>query len=61
MEKEKELKPEDQALVDEYLQRGYNDVERKPFKPLRLLLVLWIVVTLMGLFALGYTRYHGII
>jgi hypothetical protein len=61
MEKKKELKPEDQALVDEYLQRGYNDVERKPFKPLRLLLVLWIVVTLMGLFALGYTRYHGII
>lgn len=61
MEKKKELKPEDQALVDEYLKRGYNDVERKPFKPLRLLLVLWIVVTLMGLFALGYTRYYGII
>lgn len=61
MEKKKELKPEDQALVDEYLRRGYNDFERKPFKPLRLLLVLWIVVTLMGLFALGYTRYHGII
>ena len=61
MDKKRELSPEDQARVDNFLRRGYNDVERKPFRPWRLLLVLWIVVTLMGLFALGYTRYHGII
>ncbi len=61
MNKKRELSPEDQARVDAYLKQGYNDVERKPFRPLRLLFVLWIVVTLIGAFALAYTRYHGII
>lgn len=43
------LFPEDQAKVDEFLRSGYNDVERKPYRPLRLLLILIIAVsTLTG-------------
>lgn len=42
------LSPEDQARVDAYNQRGYNDVERKPFRPLLLLLFLFLVVSSLG-------------
>ena len=34
------LHPEDQARVDEFIRRGVNSVERKPFRPMRLLLIL---------------------
>jgi Protein of unknown function (DUF3094) len=61
MNEKRQLNSEDQARVDEYLRSGYNDVERKPFRPWRLLLAWWIVVVLLGFFALGYTRYYGII
>ena len=55
------LSPEDQARVDQVVNSGYNSTERRPFRPLRLLLVLWIVVSLIGLFAWGYARYYGLI
>lgn len=43
------LFPEDQAKVDEFLKSGYNNVERKPYRPLRLLLILVVAVsTLTG-------------
>ena len=42
---ENRLHPEDQARVDEFVSRGVNSVERKPFRPLRLLLMLIAVVT----------------
>jgi hypothetical protein len=45
MSDEPRLYPEDQAKVDEFLKQGVNSVERKPFKPLRLLLMLVVVVT----------------
>ena len=38
------LFPEDQARVDEYLRTGYNDVERKPFRPLYMIILLNVVV-----------------
>jgi hypothetical protein len=38
------LHPEDQAKVDEFISRGVNSVERKPFKPLRLMIMLVVVV-----------------
>lgn len=41
------LYPEDQARVDEYLRSGFNDVERKPFRPLKLLLILVLAVSSM--------------
>ena len=34
------LYPEDQAKVDEFVKRGINSVQRKPFRPMRLLLLL---------------------
>ena len=57
---ENKLYPEDQARVDQYLREGYNDVERKPFRPLRLLAILALIVTGFSLISLGIARYYGI-
>ncbi|MPQ86293.1 DUF3094 family protein [Pseudomonas sp. MAFF 730085] len=43
------LKPDDQQRVEEYLQRSQNQVERKPFRPWRLLGVVLVVVIGLGL------------
>ena len=40
MAEERKLYAEDQARVDEYLRSGYNDIERKPFKPIRMMILL---------------------
>lgn len=45
MSKEPRLFPEDQHKVDEFLKRGVNSVERKPFRPMRLLAILLLMVT----------------
>ena len=45
------LHDEDQAKVDEFLQRGINSVERKPFRPLRLLVMLIAVVMILSIFS----------
>jgi hypothetical protein len=34
--------------VQSVINSGYNRTERKPFRPLRLLAVLWIVVAILG-------------
>ncbi len=44
---EPRLSSEDQAKVDEFVSSGINAVERKPFRPLRLLLILVIMVSLL--------------
>jgi quinol-cytochrome oxidoreductase complex cytochrome b subunit len=61
MKQNNQLSPEDQKRVDSVINSGYNSTERKPFRPLRLLFVLWIVVTCLGLIAWGYARYHGLV
>ncbi len=38
------LYPEDQARVDEFTKSGINSVDRKPFKPMRLLIMLIAIV-----------------
>ena len=43
MPPEKKLSDEDMARVEEYLSSPIHQVERKPYRPLRLLLVLWVV------------------
>lgn len=43
MSEDRKLYPEDQARVDEYLRTGYNDVERKPFRPLYMMILLLTV------------------
>ncbi|WP_339338298.1 DUF3094 family protein [uncultured Oceanicoccus sp.] len=60
MTKENKLYPEDQAKVDEFLSKGVNSVERKPFRPLRLLLILIVMVTGLSIFSLMLARSSGI-
>lgn len=54
------LYPEDQKKVDEFVNRGINSVQRKPFRPLRLLLMLIIVVTTLSLFSQFLARWAGV-
>lgn len=43
------LKPEDQKRVEEYLQAPQHQVERRPFRPWLLLIVVVAVVIGLGL------------
>ena len=43
------LNPDDQQHVEEYLQLSQNQVERKPFRPWLLLVVVLVVVIGLGL------------
>jgi Protein of unknown function (DUF3094) len=54
------LHPEDQARVDEFIRRGVNAVERKPFRPMRLLLILIAIVTGLSIFSQLIARWAGI-
>jgi len=45
------LHPEDQKKVDDFISRGINSVERKPFKPVRLMIMLVVVVLTLSAFA----------
>jgi hypothetical protein len=58
--KENRLYPEDQAKVDEFLKKGVNSVDRKPFKPLRLLVILLVIVTSFSLFSVVLARVAGV-
>ncbi len=60
MKKKPQLSEEDQARVDQYLSSGFNKTEKKPYHPWILLLVLFVVVSAMGLFALWLTDFVGI-
>jgi hypothetical protein len=48
MTKENKLFPEDQAKVDTFLVSGVNSTDRKPFRPVRLLLILIVIVNGLG-------------
>jgi Protein of unknown function (DUF3094) len=54
------LYPEDQKKVDEFINRGINAVQRKPFRPLRLMLLLIVVVTLLSIFSQFLARWYGV-
>jgi hypothetical protein len=54
------LNPEDQARVDAFTKKGVNSVERKPFRPFRLLLILIGVVTTLSLFSQLLARWAGV-
>lgn len=47
MTEERRLYPEDQARVDSVLHTGYNDVERKPFRPLYMMIMLNAVIIIL--------------
>ena len=57
---EPRLHPEDQAKVDEFVSTGVNSVERKPFRPFRLLLFLVVVVTGLSALSLLLARVSGV-
>ena len=54
------LYPEDQAKVDDFVARGVNSVERKPFRPGRLLVVLIVVVFVLSAFSQFLGRWAGV-
>jgi|TARA_R100000005_G_scaffold96454_1_gene83501 AmiR/NasT family two-component response regulator len=54
------LYPEDQAKVDAFITSGVNSVERKPFKPLRLLVLLMVVVIGFSLMSQLIAKWAGI-
>lgn len=60
MSDDNRLYPEDQEKVDKFLREGVNSVERKPFKPLRLLFILLVIVTSLSVLSLTLTRCAGI-
>ena len=57
---ERRLYPEDQARVDEFLRSGVNSVERKPFRPLILLIVVIVAVTGLSLLSQGLADWAGV-
>ncbi len=54
------LYPEDQKKVDEFITRGVNSVDRKPFRPGRLLIMLMVIVIGLSLFSQWLARWAGI-
>jgi hypothetical protein len=54
------LYPDDQKKVDEFVNRGINSVQRKPFRPLRLILMLVFVVTALSILSQFLARWAGI-
>ncbi len=57
---ENRLYPEDQARVDEFLKRGVNSVERKQFKPFRMILLLIAVVTFFSILSQMIANWSGV-
>ena len=57
---ERRLFPDDQAKVDAFLKRGVNSVERKPFRPVFLVILLIVVVTGFSLLSQIIARVSGV-
>ena len=60
-EKNRQLSDEDMARVEEYLSSPVHQVERKPFRPWLLLLILWVVVSAMGGVAVWFAWSQGLL
>lgn len=56
-----ELYPEDQAKVDQYLKSNVNDVERKPFRPMLLLAIIFLVLGGLTLASYLIALSHGVV
>lgn len=54
------LYPEDQKKVDEFISRGVNSVERKPFRPGLLVIMLIVVVTGLSILSQFLARWAGV-
>ncbi len=60
IDRAKKLSDADQAKVDGFLERGVNSVERRPFRPLRLIFLLMAVVAGFSLLSQGIAQWAGI-
>ena len=60
-EKNRQLSDEDMARVEEYLSSPVHQVERKPYRPWLLLLILWAAVSAMGGVAVLYAKSQGLL
>lgn len=54
------LYPEDQEKVDEFIHKGVNSVERKPFKPMRMMILLVVVVAGLSVLSQYLARFAGV-
>ena len=54
------LNPEDQAKVDAFLKQGYNETDRKPFRPMKLLGILFVIVSFITVGSLLLARASGV-
>ncbi len=61
MKQRPQLSEEDLARVREYLDSPIHRVERQPFRPMRLLLVIWVVIGLISGAAFWFARLMGAI
>ena len=57
----RKLNPEDQAKVDQYLNEGYNNVERREFRPGVLFIVLFGVLLVFSAAAYLIARSAGVV
>ena len=55
------LYPEDQAKVDEYLNRPNKRIARKPFRPWLLLGIIVLLMTVMSVFSYYLAYQHGVV
>ena len=55
------LTTEDQARVDQYLNRPTHKVERKPFRPWLLLGIIVIVLTFLSILSYGIAWWHRVV
>jgi len=56
-----ELFPQDQQKVDEFLHSNVNDVERKPFRPFFLLMIIAAVLAVMTVLAFWVATSHQVL
>lgn len=56
-----ELYPDDQKKVDRFLASNVNAVERKPFRPLRLLAIIVVVLGVLTAAAYWIAMNHGVV
>lgn len=55
------LYPEDQARVDEFVSKGINSVERRPFRVWLLLGVIFGALTVLSIVSLLLARLEGVL
>lgn len=58
---ENKLSEEDQTRIEKYLSHSIHQVERKPFRPWLLLLVVILVMTGLSLFSYVIAYLHGVV